>query len=360
MRNLFSGGLKDNSHLSYGFLTGILRVAKESIFSGLNNLKINSILDDRYSKYFGFTSDEVKEMANYYGASDKYHELCEWYDGYRFGNTDIFNPWSVIGYFNNNCRPKAFWQSTGSNEIIGEVLALATPDIMKRLELLMQGKSFVTHIDTGVIYPQIQKEPSSIYSFLLVAGYLKAINYDQPYGEDYMCEVALPNKEISFVYSKEILSQLDTVIPRSTAIEIQEAIYKMDVDELQNKLQKFLLQSISFHDAASESFYHGLVLGLCAMMDDRYQVDSNRESGDGRFDIQMMPINKQLPGILIELKVGKEKTESQLEKLAQEALQQMNDRRYDTDMKAQGVQLVLKYGIAFSGKKVRMIVEKTY
>lgn len=360
MRNLFSGGLKDNSHLSYGFLTGILRVAKESIFSGLNNLKINSILDDRYSKYFGFTSDEVKEMANYYGASDKYRELCEWYDGYRFGNTDIFNPWSVIGYFNNNCRPKAFWQSTGSNEIIGEVLALATPDIMKRLELLMQGKSFVTHIDTGVIYPQIQKEPSSIYSFLLVAGYLKAINYDQPYGEDYMCEVALPNKEISFVYSKEILSQLDTVIPRSTAIEIQEAIYKMDVDELQNKLQKFLLQSISFHDAASESFYHGLVLGLCAMMDDRYQVDSNRESGDGRFDIQMMPINKQLPGILIELKVGKEKTESQLEKLAQEALQQMNDRRYDTDMKAQGVQLVLKYGIAFSGKKVRMIVEKTY
>lgn len=189
---------------------------------------------------------------------------------------------------------------------------------------------------------------------------MKAISYDQPYGEDYMCEVALPNKEISFVYSKEILSQLDTVIPRSTAIEIQEAIYKMDVDELQNKLQKFLLQSISFHDAASESFYHGLVLGLCAMMDDRYQVDSNRESGDGRFDIQMMPINKQLPGILIELKVGKEKTESQLEKLVQEALQQMNDRRYDTDMKAQGVQLVLKYGIAFSGKKVRMIVEKMY
>ena len=113
MRNLFSGGLKDNPHLSYGFLTGILRVAKESIFSGLNNLKINSILDERYSEYFGFTSSEVHEMADYYHASDKYQELCEWYDGYLFGNTEIFNPWSVIGYFNNNCRPKAFWQSTG-------------------------------------------------------------------------------------------------------------------------------------------------------------------------------------------------------------------------------------------------------
>jgi len=115
MRNLFSGGLKDNKHLSYGFLTGILRVVKESIFSGLNNLKINSILDEKYSEYFGFTPEEVKEMADYYGAGDQYAEICEWYDGYRFGNSDIFNPWSVINYFSNNCKPKAFWQSTGSD-----------------------------------------------------------------------------------------------------------------------------------------------------------------------------------------------------------------------------------------------------
>ena len=239
MRNLFSGGLKDNPHLSYGFLTGILRVAKESIFSGLNNVKINSILDDRYSEYFGFTSAEVQAMAAYYGASGKYQELCAWYNGYRFGKTDIFNPWSVIGYFNNNCQPKAFWQSTGSNDIISEILSCATPDIIERLELLMKGKSFVTHIDTGVIYPQLQNNPSSIYSFLLVTGYLKAVSYDQPYGEDYMCEVALPNKEISFVYSKEILSQLESVIPRTAAIGIQEAIYKMDIDELQKSWQHF-------------------------------------------------------------------------------------------------------------------------
>ena len=209
MRTLFSGGLKDNPHLSYGFLTGILRVAKESIFSGLNNLKINSILDNRYSEYFGFTTEEVKEMAEYYGVPEKYEEICEWYDGYRFGKTEIFNPWSVIGYFNNECVPKAFWQSTGSNDIIKEVLAHANVETYEKLEALMQGKSFITHIDTDVIYPQIQKNPSTIYSFLLVAGYLKAVSKDETFGADYICEVALPNKEISYVYSKEILSQFE-------------------------------------------------------------------------------------------------------------------------------------------------------
>ncbi|MDO4552221.1 MAG: AAA family ATPase [Bacillota bacterium] len=357
MRNLFSGGLKDNPHLSYGFLTGILRVAKESIFSGLNNLKTNSILDDRYSRYFGFTADEVQEMARYYDASEKYQELRDWYDGYRFGGTDIFNPWSIIGYFNNECRPKAFWQSTGSNDIIGEVLASATPDIMERLELLMQGKSFVTHIDTGVIYPQLSNNPSSIYSFLLVTGYLKAVHYDQPYGGDYMCEVALPNKEISFVYSKEILSQLGSVIPRTAAIGIQEALYKMDIDELQARLEAFLLETISFHDAAGEAFYHGLVLGLCAMLDDRYRITSNREAGEGRFDIQMLPLDKRLPGILIELKAGKDCGGAQLEGLAKTALHQIGNRMYSSDLKAQGVHSILKYGIAFSGKKASIAAE---
>ncbi len=356
MRNLFSGGLKDNRHLSYGFLTGILRVAKESIFSGLNNLKVNSILEDRYSEYFGFTPEEVQEMASYYGAPEKYQELCDWYDGYRFGDSEIFNPWSVVSYFNNNCRPKAFWQSTGSNEIIREVLAEATPDIMERLELLMQGKTFVTSVDTGVIYPQIKRDPASVYSFLLVAGYLKAVSYDYIYE---MCEVALPNKEISFVYSKEILSELETVISRSATTSIQEALYKMDLPALQKKLGEFLVQSISFHDAASESFYHGLILGLCAMMEDRYRITSNREAGYGRFDIQMFPLKRHLPGVLIELKAGKNCTEEQLEELAQTALQQIKDRAYETELMAQGAKTILRYGLAFSGKKVSIAADGT-
>ena len=358
MRNFFSGGLKDNPHLAFGFLTGILRVAKESIFSGLNNLKVNSILESRYSAYFGFTAGEVKEMTEYYGASERYQELCDWYDGYRFGDTDMFNPWSVIGYFNNGCRPKAFWQSTGSNDIIREVLAGATPDILERLEALMKGESFLTHIDTGVIYPQIQRDPSSVYSFLLVAGYLKVISCSQTYGEDYLCEVALPNKEISFVYSKEILSQLESVIPRPAAVAVQEAIYRMDVDTLQNALEDFLLQAISFHDAAGEAFYHGLILGMCAITDNSYRITSNREAGEGRFDIQMLPLQPNLPGILIELKAEKNCTQSQLEELAQKALRQIDKRKYSAELQAVHAPAVIKLGIAFSGKKARIAAER--
>ena len=352
IRNLFSGGLKDNRHLSYGILTGILRVAKESIFSGLNNLKINSILDEKYSQYFGFTTAEVRAMAAYYGVPDKYDEICQWYDGYRFGDTDIFNPWSVINYFNNNCKPKAFWQFTGSNDIIGEVLANADEDIYERLNMLMQGKSFLTYVDTGVIYPQIQNNPSTIYSFLLVAGYLKSLRSDSEFGSDYMCEVAIPNKEISFVYSKEILSKLDKIIPSSTAIAIQEAIYAGNSAALQKQLHKLLLQSASYHDTAHENFYHGLVLGLCAMFDNRYDVTSNRESGEGRYDIQLFPLRKNLPGILIELKAAKGCSDTALDELAQNALQQINDRKYDTEMLKHGVDGIIKYGVAFCGKKV--------
>ena len=229
---------------------------------------------------------------------------------------------------------------------------------MERLELLMQGKSFVTHIDTGVIYPQIHNNPSTIYSFLLVTGYLKAIMTDQSFGGDYICEVALPNKEISYVYSKEILSQFENVIPPSVAVSIQEAIYTMDIPKLQNKLETFLLQTISFHDATNETFYHGLILGLCAMLDNHYHITSNREAGNGRFDIQMLPLNKKLPGILIELKAGKDCNDEQLTELAQTALDQMNERQYHLEMTGQGVTEILKYGIAFSGKKVCIKAER--
>lgn len=352
MRNLFSGGLKDNQHLSYGFLTGILRVAKESIFSGLNNLVINSVLDDKYSQYFGFTPDEVKEMAGYYHAEDKYGEICAWYDGYRFGNSEIFNPWSVINYFRNNCQPGAYWQSTGSNDIIEEVLANADTGIMERLESLLQKKSFVSKIDTDVIYPQIKSDPSSVYSFLLVAGYLKAVSSNMQFGGYQMCEVALPNKEISFVYSKEILSRFEDIIPRSSASEIQEAIYSHNAEELQKGMRKLLLQTVSFHDASNESFYHGFVLGLCAMLDNQYRVTSNRESGEGRYDIQLFPYNKKLPGVVMELKAGKDCNEEQLKVLAEAALQQIHDRQYENDMTAGEIKKIFKYGVAFCGKNV--------
>lgn len=346
MRNFFSGGLKDNPHLAFGFLTGILRVAKESIFSGMNNLKTYSILDDGYSSYFGFTEKEVKDMLRYYGKDDKYNELSEWYDGYRFGNTEIFNPWSVINYISDNCFPKAFWQSTGSNEIIGEIIQTATPEITKDLYKLLCGEKIAAYIDTGVIYPEVQNNPYSIYSFLLVAGYLKVANiYPQSDG-NFMCDVAIPNKEITFVYEKEVLNRTNQ---NSLAISISQAIFSKDTQKLQALLEDFMVKSISSIDGANEGFYHGMMLGLCAILGNRYKIRSNRESGLGRFDIQLMPLAKGMPGFIFEFKHTKDE-HTDLSALADSALQQIEAKKYDTELRDNGVNSVIRIGIAFRGK----------
>lgn len=346
MRNFFSGGLKDNPHLAFGFLTGILRVAKESIFSGMNNLKTYSILDDGYSSYFGFTEKEVKDMLQYYGKDDKYNELSEWYDGYRFGNTEIFNPWSVINYISDNCFPKAFWQSTGSNEIIGEIIQTATPEITKDLYKLLCGEKIAAYIDTGVIYPEVQNNPYSIYSFLLVAGYLKVANiYPQSDG-NFMCDVAIPNKEITFVYEKEVLNRTNQ---NSLAISISQAIFSKDTQKLQALLEDFMVKSISSIDGANEGFYHGMMLGLCAILGNRYKIRSNRESGLGRFDIQLMPLTKGMPGFIFEFKHTKDE-HTDLSALADSALQQIEAKKYDTELRDNGVNSIISIGIAFRGK----------
>lgn len=346
MRNFFSGGLKDNPHLAFGFLTGILRVAKESIFSGMNNLKTYSILDDGYSSYFGFTEKEVKDMLRYYGKDDKYNELSEWYDGYRFGNTEIFNPWSVINYISDNCFPKAFWQSTGSNEIIGEIIQAATPEITKGLYKLLCGEKIAAYIDTGVIYPEVQNNPYSIYSFLLVAGYLKVANiYPQSDG-NFMCDVAIPNKEITFVYEKEVLNRTNQ---NSLAISISQAIFSKDTQKLQALLEDFMVKNISSIDGANEGFYHGMMLGLCAILGNRYKIRSNRESGLGRFDIQLMPLTKGMPGFIFEFKHTKDE-HTDLSALADSALQQIETKKYDTELRDNGVNSIIRIGIAFRGK----------
>lgn len=346
MRNFFSGGLKDNPHLAFGFLTGILRVAKESIFSGMNNLKTNSILDNSYSSYFGFTNEEVKDMLAYYEYEDKYQEILEWYDGYRFGNTEIFNPWSVINYISDQCFPKAFWQSTGSNDIIGEIIGTATPEITENLYKLFCGNTITTYVDTSVIYPEVQNNPYSIYSFLLVAGYLKvAAIYPQNDG-NYMCDVAIPNKEILYVYEKEVLNRTNQ---NNVSISIHQAIFSKDTRKLQSLLEDFMLKSISTMDGANEAFYHGMMLGLCAVLGSQYKVRSNRESGLGRFDVELLPMMQGIPGFIFEFKNTKD-INVDLDSLANSALRQIDDMKYDTELKDFGVKNIVKIGIAFRQK----------
>lgn len=343
MRNFLSGGLKDNSHLALGFLTGVL---KESVFSGMNNLKTNSILDDNYSSYFGFTNEEIKKMLAYYEYEDKYQEILEWYDGYRFGSSEIFNPWSVINYISDQCFPKAFWQSTGSNDIIGEIIGTATPEITENLYKLFCGNTITTYVDTSVIYPEVQNNPYSIYSFLLVAGYLKvAAIYPQNDG-NYMCDVAIPNKEILYVYEKEVLNRTNQ---NNVSISIHQAIFSKDTRKLQSLLEDFMLKSISTMDGANEAFYHGMMLGLCAVLGSQYKVRSNRESGLGRFDVELLPMMKEMPGFIFEFKHTKD-INVDLDSLANSALRQIDDMKYDTELKDFGVKNIVKIGIAFRQK----------
>lgn len=346
MRNFFSGGLKDNEHLAYGFLTGILRVAKESIFSGLNNLKIDSLLDDAYSQYFGFTKEEIIDILDYYNASDKYQEVCDWYDGYLFGKTEIFNPWSVINYIADNCEPKAFWQSTSSNDTLGEVIASATPEITENLHKLLRGENVTTYVDTNVIYPEIQDNPHSVYSFLLITGYLRVTKLYPQHDGNYMCDISIPNKEIAVVYEKEVLNKTKQ---NGIAASIQQAIFSEDTHKLQELLNQFMVNSIASIDGANEGFYHGMMLGLCAVLSNRYHIRSNRESGLGRFDIMLIPKVKSMPGFIYEFKFTRDKNVD-LEALAEEALKQIDSKQYDTELLSISITTIRKIGIAFRGK----------
>lgn len=354
MRNFFSGAFKDNKNLSYGFLTGILRIAQESIFSGLNNLTVNSLMDEEYDSFFGFTESEVKAMLSYYGVSDKEEELKDWYDGYLFGSEEIYNPWSVINYISKGCIPQAYWVNTGKNEILDDVLRVATDDITERLYDLLQGERVVARIDQNVVYRSLAEDPANIYSLLLVAGYLKTPKKELQADGSYLCEVSIPNREIATVYKSEILSHfLQTgAITRTTANKIAESLYANDYKKLQSAIGEYMDKSIGFFDGGAEGFYHGLMLGLIALMDNQYKIKSNRESGDGRFDVSLIPREKRYPGIILKLKWKEKLSDVELEKWSNEALKQIGELRCDSEMKEDGITEILKFGIAFSGKKV--------
>ncbi|MBQ3774737.1 MAG: AAA family ATPase [Ruminobacter sp.] len=359
MRNFFSGAFKDNSNLSYGFLTGILRIEQESIFSGLNNLAVSSVMDEEYDGYFGFTKQEVGEMLSYYGASDKADELRNWYDGYFFGSKEIYNPWSVINYLSKGCLPQAYWVNTGKNEVLEDVLDAATDDISEKLYSLLRGEPVIARIDQNVVYRSLADDPANIYSLLLVAGYLKTVKKVLQGDGAWLCEVAIPNRETAAVYKSEILSHLMQIgaMRRATANKIAESLYARDTKKLQDGIEEYMKNSISFYDAGAEGFYHGLVLGLIALMDNQYRIRSNRESGDGRYDICMIPRDNKYPAILMELKWNKELNEENLDALSAEALNQINVKGYDAEIRTEGIADIIKFGIAFSGKKVKIRTE---
>ena len=301
-------------------------------------------------------------MLDYYGVKEKRTQLKDWYDGYTFGRKEIYNPWSVINYISRGCQPQAYWVNTGQNEVLREVLSISGDTVTKKLRALLQGETVIAKIDQNVVFRSLKEDPSSVYSLLLVAGYLKYRNKELQNDGTWQCEVAIPNREVSSVYKSEILSHLVNAgaVSKTAADTIAESLYRQDITGLENGITEYISKSVSYYDSSSESFYHGLILGLIAMMDSQYQIKSNRESGNGRYDISMFPRSTEYPGIIMELKAGKRLTEKALESLSNEALRQIDEKNYAAEQRAHGAEHILKIGIAFSDKKVKITTNHSF
>lgn len=355
IRSFFSAALKDNPHARQIVMTGILRIAKESIFSGLNNIRVFSVLDKKFSEFFGFTTSEVQQMAAYYEQTDKLPELKAWYDGYKFGDTEIFNPWSVINYFSNNCQAMPYWVQTSANTIIQEILKTYNDDTYRNLHALLGKTEVQSIVRTNIIYPKLKEPQTNILGFLLMTGYLKSTGTELDARGDYICRLSIPNKEIKTIYYNEILSLLTEDIGENTVMNLANALYDKDAAKIKEALNKFMLKTISYYDNLKENYYHGLMLGLLAIGESNYDIRSNRESGLGRYDIQLIPKKSALPGIIIEVKAADKDAGVELSKLAQTALKQIDEKKYDTELCAQGVNDIIKYGVAFKGKNVEIV-----
>ena len=355
IRSFFSAALKDNPHARQIVMTGILRIAKESIFSGLNNIRVFSVLDKKFSEFFGFTTSEVQQMAAYYEQTDKLPELKAWYDGYKFGDTEIFNPWSVINYFSNNCQAMPYWVQTSANTIIQEILKTYNDDTYRNLHALLGKTEVQSIVRTNIIYTKLKEPQTNILGFLLMTGYLKSTSTELDARGDYICRLSIPNKEIKTIYYNEILSLLTEDIGENTVMNLANALYDKDAAKIKEALNKFMLKTISYYDNLKENYYHGLMLGLLAIGESNYDIRSNRESGLGRYDIQLIPKKSALPGIIIEVKAADKDAGVELSKLAQTALKQIDEKKYDTELCAQGVNDIIKYGVAFKGKNVEIV-----
>lgn len=358
MRNFLSGGLKDNTDLAFGVLTGIMRVSKENLFSGLNNPIVNTVLDKKYSEYFGFTEDEVVKMAAYYRRPTAMDEIKAWYDGYHFGNTDIYNPWSVTNYFACGGQARPYWTNTSDNEIIREILAGLTPEIAEDLAKVIQGETIHASLDMEVVYPRMSDGNDTVFSFLLMTGYLTPVGKLEETEIGTFASLRLPNAEIRRIYNTEILGWIRTQQSVNVISEIEKAVYLSDAKRLQEALKKYMLTTISYFDGAAEGFYHGMVLGLVASLSSKYYIRSNREAGEGRFDLQLEPKAIGFPTILMEFKAVPPAEKDKLPELAEDALHQIAAKNYDRDLKERGVRNIVRYGIAFSGKNAEVRVGK--
>ncbi len=350
MRQFYSEVLKGNDALEFAVLTGVLRVAKESIFSGLNNLKVCSVLSEDYSDIFGFTGQEVAKMAADLQMEDKLPEIREWYDGYSFGGSEIYNPWSVIMYFDAKCKPAPYWVNTSGNGIIKYMLDRLDGRGREDLQSLMDGNTISKQVQEGIIYEEIGSNADDLYTMLLTTGYLKCTSSQDSLLGTYM-DLQIPNLEILRLFTREIAQNFTGYRGVSDITNMMDEMLKGNAVLFEEDLNRILRNSVSYHDAANgESFYHGMMLGFCVLLKDTHIVQSNRESGYGRFDLALIPTDRRYYGVIMEFKRSAD--EGQLEEKALEALAQIEELSYIAEFQQRQIEKVWKYGIAFCGKKV--------
>ena len=350
MRQFYSEVLKGNDALEFAVLTGVLRVAKESIFSGLNNLKVCSVLSEAYSDVFGFTGEEVARMAADLQMEDKLPEIREWYDGYSFGGSEIYNPWSVIMYFDAKCKPAPYWVNTSGNGIIKYMLDRLDGRGREDLQSLMDGNTISKQVQEGIIYEEIGSNADDLYTMLLTTGYLKCTSSQDSLLGTYM-DLQIPNLEILRLFTREIAQNFTGYRGVSDITNMMDEMLKGHAVLFEEDLNRILRNSVSYHDAANgESFYHGMMLGFCVLLKDTHIVESNRESGYGRFDLALIPTDRRYYGVIMEFKRAAD--EGKKEEKALEALAQIEELSYIAEFQQRQIEKVWKYGIAFCGKKV--------
>ncbi|NFS29246.1 AAA family ATPase [Clostridium botulinum] len=351
LRSLFESALKTNSSLEFSVITGCLRISRESIFTGLNNLEIISILNKSYDEYFGFIQEDINKMLEDYNLSDKGALIKEWYNGYIFGDAEVYNPWSAVRFvkdlkINNNVFPSSYWANTSSNSIVRSLIERADSVTKREIESLIEGKTIEKRVHEDITYNEMYDSMDNLWNFMFFTGYFKKVSERMDEEDNHYITLKIPNKEVKYIFKNKILKWFHDKVKVKDLSKMYSAIFNKDVEIFQKELNAMLRQTISFNDAY-ENFYHGFTLGVLANMHD-FLVKSNREAGDGRSDIFIKSLSIFEPCVILELKVCDKPKD--IFKKCDEALAQIDAKNYEEELKEEGYENIIKYGISFYRK----------